>query len=48
MQPPEYSETLREGISGMVTTQIIGKAGHMAELDQPDAVAAAVSQFLEG
>ena len=48
VQPPEYSETLREGISGMVTTQIIGKAGHMAELDQPDAVAAAVSQFLEG
>jgi alkanesulfonate monooxygenase SsuD/methylene tetrahydromethanopterin reductase-like flavin-dependent oxidoreductase (luciferase family) len=32
-------------ISGAVTVQTIAGAGHMAELDQPDAVAAAVAKF---
>lgn len=48
VQPPAYAETLKKGISGPVTVQTIAGAGHMAELDQPEAVAAAVGKFLAG
>jgi len=48
VQPPAYAETLRDGISGAVAVQTIAGAGHMAELDQPEAVAAAVGAFLGG
>ncbi len=46
--PVSYAEKLKEGISGTVTVETIAKAGHMAELDQPDAVAASVGRFLAG
>jgi pimeloyl-ACP methyl ester carboxylesterase len=48
VQPPEYSDTLRNGISGTVTVETIADAGHMVELDRPDAVADAVARFLKG
>jgi len=47
VQPAEYTETLGEGIRGPVTVKTIPNAGHMAELDQPDAVAEAVARFLK-
>jgi pimeloyl-ACP methyl ester carboxylesterase len=47
VQPPAYADRLTAGISGRVTVETIAAAGHMAELDQPDAVAAAVSRFLK-
>lgn len=46
VQPPAYAERLKAGIAGPVAVESIAKAGHMAELDQPEAVAAAVRQFL--
>jgi pimeloyl-ACP methyl ester carboxylesterase len=46
VQPPSYAETLKKGISGPVTVQTIAGAGHMAELDHPEA--AAVGKFLAG
>ncbi len=46
VQPPVYAEALRDGIAGPVTVQTIAAAGHMAAFDQPDAVTAAVGQFL--
>jgi pimeloyl-ACP methyl ester carboxylesterase len=46
--PPAYAENLKAGIAGPVTAMTIAGAGHMAELDQPDEVAAAVSSFLKG
>lgn len=46
--PPAYAERLQAGIAGPVTVETIPNAGHMAELDQPDAVAAAVAGFLAG
>ena len=46
VQPPAYAEALRDGIAGPVTVRTIAAAGHMAELDQPDAVAAAAGRFL--
>ena len=44
--PPSYAGKLQDGITGPVTVQTIADAGHMAELDRPDAVAAAVGKFL--
>ena len=44
--PPSYAGKLQDGIAGPVTVQTIADAGHMAELDRPDAVAAAVAKFL--
>jgi pimeloyl-ACP methyl ester carboxylesterase len=48
VQPPAYAERLRDGISGPVMVETIAGAGHMAELDRPDAVADAVARFLAG
>ncbi len=48
VQPPAYAGALRDGISGSVTVETIAGAGHMAELDRPDAVANAVARFLKG
>jgi pimeloyl-ACP methyl ester carboxylesterase len=45
VMPNAYAGALETGISGAVTVQTIAGAGHMAELDQPDAVAAAVAKF---
>jgi len=46
VQPRAYAETLKDGIAGPVMVEIIADAGHMAELDRPDAVADAVARFL--
>jgi pimeloyl-ACP methyl ester carboxylesterase len=48
VQPLAYTNTLRNGIGGTVTVETIADAGHMAELDRPDAVADAVARFLAG
>jgi pimeloyl-ACP methyl ester carboxylesterase len=47
VMPNAYAGALETGISGAVTVQTIAGAGHMAELDQPDAVAAAVAKFAD-
>jgi len=46
MTPPQLSEELRAGIAG-ATVEIIEAAGHMAMLEQPDAVAGVLRSFLE-
>lgn len=46
VQPPAYAQTLKDGIAGPVSVETIADAGHMAELDRPDAVADAVARFL--
>ncbi|MCA8928405.1 MAG: alpha/beta fold hydrolase [Alphaproteobacteria bacterium] len=48
VQPPAYAETLKAGLAGPVTVQTLAGAGHMAELDAPEAVAAAVAAFAAG
>ena len=43
--PASYAKRFAAGISGKTKTQTIRGAGHMAEFDQPDAVAKAVTAF---
>jgi pimeloyl-ACP methyl ester carboxylesterase len=45
--PRSYAETFANGIAGPVTTEIIAGAGHLAELDKPEAVARALLAFME-
>ena len=42
-----FLDRFASGISGRAVVREIAGAGHLAELDQPDAVAAAVREFLE-
>ncbi|MDE2008280.1 MAG: alpha/beta hydrolase, partial [Rhodospirillales bacterium] len=42
VMPPSYAERFRAGIGGPSEIRMIADAGHLAELDQPDAVAAAI------
>ncbi len=44
--PPDYASLFARGIAGETTTQVIPGAGHLAELDQPAAVAEAILSFL--
>ncbi len=44
--PQSYAKRFAAGLGGKSKTQIIKGAGHMAEFDQPNAVAKAVSAFL--
>ena len=44
--PQSYMETFRDGTGGDAAIQMIANAGHLAELDQPKAVAGAVRAFL--
>jgi len=44
--PRSYASTIAEAIGARTEVQIIPGAGHLAELDQPDAVAAAISGFM--
>ncbi len=44
--PPSYAKKFAAGIAGKTKVQTIKGAGHMAEFDQPNAVAKAVSAFL--
>lgn len=45
--PPSYAKRFEQGIAGPVSVRSIPRAGHLAEIDQPDAVADAVLEFLE-
>lgn len=45
--PASYIKRYAGGISGWVEVRSIPGAGHMAEIDQPEAVAEAVSTFLD-
>ena len=44
--PRAYAETFAAGIAGPTTIRTIAGAGHLAELDKPDAVAAEIEAFL--
>jgi pimeloyl-ACP methyl ester carboxylesterase len=44
--PPAYAERFADAIDGAATTRTIPDAGHLADLDAPDAVAEAVLAFL--
>ncbi len=44
--PPAYAKRFAAALGGWVEAREIAGAGHMAELDQPDAVAAAIAGFL--
>jgi len=44
--PPTYAKRFAAGLGGWVEVREIAGAGHMAELDQPEAVAAAIRGFL--
>jgi pimeloyl-ACP methyl ester carboxylesterase len=44
--PPAYAKKFAAGIAGKTKVQTIKGAGHMAEFDQPNAVAKAVEAFL--
>jgi len=44
--PAGYAKRLADGICGWVETMSIADAGHMAEIDQPEAVARAILGFL--
>ena len=44
--PPSYAKRFASGLGGWVELREIAGAGHVAELDQPDAVAAAILGFL--
>lgn len=45
MTPPKYSEALRDGIPGSTLT-LVPNAGHMAMIEQPDAVSQALRELL--
>ena len=45
VMPTSYARRFAAGIGGKVETQVIAGAGHLAELDQPAAVAASVLAF---
>jgi pimeloyl-ACP methyl ester carboxylesterase len=44
--PASYLERFAAGVSGSVTVREIPGAGHLAELDAPEAVARVVLDFL--
>jgi pimeloyl-ACP methyl ester carboxylesterase len=45
--PASYAKRFAEGIAGWVEIKSIDAAGHVAEIDRPDAVAEAVLRFLD-
>ena len=44
--PASYAKRFADGISGWAEIKSIDAAGHMAEIDRPDAVADAIRRFL--
>ena len=44
--PRSYADRFAAGISGKTRVQSIAEAGHLADIDRPDAVATAILQFL--
>lgn len=47
VMPASYLDRFRAGVSGEARIGAIAGAGHLAELDRPDAVAAVIFDFLE-
>ena len=45
IMPRAYADVFARGIAGETTTRVIAGAGHLAELDKPDEVAAEVLAF---
>jgi pimeloyl-ACP methyl ester carboxylesterase len=45
--PRSYAARIAGAIKGKTTTTVIPAAGHLAELDQPDAVAAAILDWVD-
>ncbi len=46
LMPRSYADKIAGAIKGRTETRIIGGAGHLAELDRPDEVAAAILGFM--
>jgi pimeloyl-ACP methyl ester carboxylesterase len=46
IMPRAYADVFAKGIAGPVTSGTVAGAGHLAELDRPEAVAAAILSFL--
>jgi pimeloyl-ACP methyl ester carboxylesterase len=46
LMPKSYAATIANAIETRTETRIIAGAGHLAELDEPDAVAAAILGFM--
>jgi len=46
LMPRSYAATIARAIKGKVESRIIAGAGHLAELDKPDEVAAAIVGFM--
>ena len=44
--PPSYAERFRERIGGETEVAMIERAGHLVDLDRPDALAAEITRFL--
>jgi pimeloyl-ACP methyl ester carboxylesterase len=44
--PPSYAEAIRKQMHAKIETEIIAGAGHLAELDKPDEVAARILSFM--
>ena len=47
VMPRSYAERMAGAVSGPATVREIEGAGHMAEFDRPDEVAAAIAEFLD-
>lgn len=47
VMPPAYAARFAKGISGKAETRTIAGAGHLAEMDKPAEVAAAILKFTE-
>ena len=46
IMPRSYADTFAKAIKGKSSIEVIKGAGHLAELDQPDAVAGAIAKFM--
>ena len=44
--PRSYADVIARAVKAPTETKIVAGAGHLAELDQPDAVAAAILAFM--
>lgn len=44
--PRSYAAAFADGIAGETETAIVPRAGHLVDLDQPDALAATINRFL--
>jgi pimeloyl-ACP methyl ester carboxylesterase len=44
--PASYADSMARAIGGRAKVELIAAAGHLAELDRPDEVAAAILRFM--